>query len=803
MFSNYIVAALRAFRRQKQHVLLNLFGLSIGLAAAILVALYVNFERSFDTFQPQSQSTYRVSQYFNPLGTSAPVSSPTLDKHVANISEIDEVFTLGVLGSFSDDQVLINGEYFRLDDLYSASSNILAFMQLDLIDGDISKALTQPDMLLLTRSEAVRLFGHDNVIGETLQRKQGHWTIAAVIEDLPTNTHFHFKSLAYMSPTIFDKMTLRDNAAYNYLRINNPNDLESIASELQTLTNESSYGGQDVVKIELQPLEDIHLTAHSRYELKEGGSQTSVIICIALSILLIVIVSVNFINMSVAQASQRAKEVGVRKALGASKAQLVTQFLTESVLLTVIAAVIACAIVEVSLPWFNTLVERELVLNYASNFGVFIIGITVLIGLVAGLYPALFISSFSAKRVLSGDLQRGKTAIWVRKTLLILQSALSIALIIGSVTLYQQLELLNTLSVGYQKQHKMLVSDLDRNELFFENNPALLSEIKRLPGVNSVSAIDSDLTNAIGSSIQFFWQGGSELGEVIPFVGAGYDIAKTQGFNIIAGRDFSEQFASDWFSEQEDGNNAAAILVTRSLARKAGFSNPEDALGQVWRFNQSDTGADLGTIVGVIEDLKVGSVKDTSLPAVIVCGMSFQNAARLIVDFEPLKYSEVKQGIKQILQRKLNSAVTDIELLSDNYEVVYRSERQITEVVMIFAGLAIVLTCVGILGLASFSALRRSKEVAIRKVLGDTVFGLVNLLAKEFMLLVLISAIIAFPATYLLVDDWLNGFNDRVTQSLFAYVAAVMLVTGITWLTVASIAYKVASARPSLKLRYE
>ncbi|QQX80490.1 ABC transporter permease [Shewanella sp. KX20019] len=799
MLNNYLVTALRAFRRQKQHVLLNLFGLSIGLAAAILVALFVNFERSFDQFQPQHENTYRVSQYFYPIAATAPVSSPLLEKFTGNISDITAVFTLTILNGLTDDQVTIKGEYVKLEDMYSATPNLLDFIDIQVLDGSLQAGLTQPDRLIVTQTEALRLFGRTDVVGDTLQRQEGHWTIAAVIADLPDNSHFAFRSLAQMTPEMLSKLSLSSNNSYNYLRLREGADRALVANKLTEMLNEMAYESQEVVKVTLQPLAQIHLTSHTRFELKEGGSESTVLICIGLSILLIVIVSVNFINMSIAQASQRAKEVGVRKALGASKTQLVSQFLTESILLSTIAAVIACAIVELSLPWFNTLVGRELSLNYASSFSGFIAAITVLVGLVAGLYPALFISSFSAKRVLSGDLQRGKTAIWVRKSLLVLQSALSISLIISSITLYQQLDLLNTLPLGYEKQHKMLISGLDRDELFFVNNSALLSEIKRIPGVNSVSAIDNDLTEVIRSSIRFTWDGSSEEGEVIPFVGAGFDIVETHGFNLIAGRDFSADFAADWFQKHEDGSSSASILITRQLAKLAGFSNPQDAVGQTFGFNQ----ADKGKVVGVIEDLKVGSVKDASLPVIVICGMSYQNEARLVINFEPLQYAAVKAEAETILQRQMNKAISEVELLANNYDEIYQPERQVTQVVMIFSMLAILLTCVGILGLASFSALRRSKEVAIRKVLGDTVFGLVNLLAKEFLLLVLLSAVVAFPVTYWLVDDWLNNFNERVSQSILAYGLAVTLVTVITWLTVASIAYKVASARPSLKLRYE
>ncbi|GIU49549.1 ABC transporter permease [Shewanella sp. KT0246] len=799
MLNNYFISALRAFKRQKQHVLLNLFGLSIGLAAAIMVALFVNFERSYDQFQPQHENTYRVSQYFIPISASAPISSPALAQHLDRLTGVTDIFTLTILNSMIDDQVTIKGEFVKLENLYSATPNILDFIDIKLLDGSLETGLTQPDKLVITHKEALRLFGNTNVVGETLQRKEGHWTVAAVIADLPENSHFSFDSLTYMPPALLSTMTLASNNGYNYLRVKEGADVKDIAEQAQILFNELAYESQEIVNVTLQPLAKIHLTSHSRYELKEGGSETTVLICIGLSILLIVIVSVNFINMSIAQSSQRAKEVGVRKALGASRLQLVCQFLSESILLTTIAAVIACSIVELCLPWFNGLVERNLTLDYASSFSGFILIITLLVGLVAGLYPALFISSFSAKRVLSGDLQRGKTAIWVRKSLLVLQSALSISLIISSITLYQQLRLLDTLPVGYQKQHKLLITGLDTNDVFYVNNSALLGEIQRIPGVNSVAAFDTDLTQAIGSSIMFSWPGGPEDGEVIPFIGAGFDIAKTHGFNLIAGRDFSADFAADWYKKHDDGVATASILITRQLAKQAGFQDPQNAIGQVLTFNE----ADQGKVVGVIEDLKVGSVKDVSMPVVIICGMSYQNVARLVVNFDAEHYGTVKSDIKSVLKRQINKEISELELVSDNYQMIYRTDRQVTEVVMIFSALAIILTCVGILGLASFSALRRSKEVAIRKVLGDTVFGLVNLLAKEFMLLVGVSALIAFPLTYWLVNDWLSHFSERVSQSMVSYGIAVTMVATITWLTVACIAYSVASARPSLKLRYE
>ncbi|MDP2561625.1 ABC transporter permease [Psychrobium sp. 1_MG-2023] len=799
MLGNYFITAFRAFKNHKQHFALNLFGLSIGLAAAILVALFAKYELSYDKFQPDAERVHRIEQFFVSLDQSAPIISRAAISSIEDIAGVEEVLTLINASQRIDNKVFIDNKAFKLENLYAVSPNVQQFINLEILSGDFTQALTQPGMLALTARESLRLFGSVRTVGQTLRSNEGQWTVAAVIRDLPQNTHFDGHSFTGIHQSQLGEPRIIINDSFAYLKLTPQADINVLTEQINKTVTQLINSNDVLVKFSLLALTDIHLFSQSRFELKTNGSNTTVQICIALSLLLIFVASFNFINMSTAQASRRAREVGVRKALGASKSQLISQFLLESTLITVLSAILACVMVEAALPWFNQLVERSLALNYLSIEGAAIVVMTLLVGILSGLYPALFISSFSAKRVLSGDLQRGKTAVMVRKCLLILQAALSIALIIGAVMLQQQLNFLSTLPVGYQKEHRLDVAGIDRNDLFYTQNTALLSSVSRIEGVKGVSISDSALTLTTQASTRLFWPNNND-GAIVPFIGSGFDIVKNQGLDLLAGRDFEPAFQADWYKPSEQGLATASAIVTRSLAKQAGFANPQDAINQTWRFTDSIN----LKIVGVIEDIKIGSARTSSTPIIYICGYSWSTFGRLVVNLEDnVNTGLIKQQISTILQQQLKMVEPEITSVATNYQAIYKDDQRMVSVVMIFTLLAIFLTCLGTFGLASFSVLRRQKEVAVRKVLGASRVSIVNLLAKEFLILIAISVAIAYPITFWLITDWLANFNDRIGQAIWVYAVAAIIVASITWLTVASLAFKAASTRPSLTLRYE
>jgi putative ABC transport system permease protein len=800
MFINYLVTALRAFKQQKQHFLLNIIGLSVGLAAAILVAMFAFNEASYDEQQPNADRVYRVYQYFPSLGMGAPVVNKDVIASFKDMAEIEDILSLDLVPPGSE--FVCDGVGYKLENVLAARSNVTDFINIDIAAGDLAKVLATPNMIALSEQYAIRIFGSTAIIGETLIQGNKRWQVGAVFSDLPDNTHFFFQALIKEPPA---NNNFQNNNGYTYIRVTPDADVGKLAKAIEHRYREVVYKDSeyDSAQLTLHPLTALHLTASSNFEMKMNGSLSTLRICIGLSILLVLLAAFNFINMSIAQSAKRAKEVGVRKALGASKTQIVCQFLVESLLITVIAALIACMLVELLTPAFNQLVDRQLALNYSSALGAAIAVVTLLVGLLAGIYPAMFMSAFSAKRVLSGDMQRGRTAIAVRKSLLVLQSALSVALIIAALLLQQQLAHLQSLPVGYAKEGKLMISDIDAGDIFYNQNNVLLDRINAINGVKQASVIDISLTGAYNSSRTFTADNGQFTKQTLPFIGVGNDAVSALDLSLVAGRDFSAKMGADWFNKVSDTQATASAILTESLAKQAGYVTAEDAIGSIWR-TDTGYGQELTiTIVGVVKDIKVGSVKDTQPSTIFICGYTSSWVGRIIVNLDLTQLPHIKSQLASILAETLDIYDPKIEMMADNYRALYRNDERATEFVTLFSGLAVFLACVGTFGLASFSVLRRQKEVAVRKVLGASRISIMNLLAKEFLILVVVSVAIAYPLTYWLVGDWLANFNERVDQAMWVYLIAALSVAAITWLTVASLAFKAASTRPSLTLRYE
>ncbi len=800
MLSEYLITSFRALTRNRLHLALNLFGLAVGLAAALLIALYTLYETSYDAFQPEVESTYRVVQHHIQANVYHPLISPAVRADIEAIAGVSEVMGLTTTEHKIDQAARVGDQFLKLRDVYAATENVESFIDLHVLQGDLDQALTRPDAIALSKSETERFFGRADAVGKGLTTGNKTWSVAAVFADLPKNTHFAINGL--ISAKQFVPAAFR-NDTYSYVRLRAGADPDRVASEIAQVINARSNQGKAVIDVLLQPVRDIHLSSLYGYRMTPPGSKRTVGISIALSAILLLIASFNFVNMSTAQAGLRATEVGVRKSLGASKGQLVVQFLTESVLVTAMGALLACTLAELALPSFNRLVGRELSIRYLGEFGVVVVATTFFVGLLAGLYPALFLSSFNARRTLSGDLQRGLTAAWVRKSLLALQAALSIGLIVAAGTVWLQLEHLNDLPLGYEKANRAKVSTLEQREFpYLPQDEALYDALRGLEGVTSVTPGDLDLTTALNASVKLRMPGADGSMENVGYAGVGFDAVGTLGLNLLSGRDFSTQYRSDWF-KQEGDRSSLGVIVTESLLRVAGFDNPESALDKHLVFDGGPlTGVD-GRIVGVARDVRVGSIRNPVAPAIFGCGLSWTGTSSIYLELQDEDLSRIAEPIRETLRQRLGMNLVDIELMADRYAALYQGERQQAQVVFGFSALAVFLTCVGIFGMASFSAQRRGREVAIRKVMGASRFGLVNLIAQEYVTLAGASVLIAFPVAYWALNNWLNNFNERIDQSLGTYALAAIVVVGITWATVSMVALRVASLRPSLTLRDE
>lgn len=800
MIANYFITATRAIKKDKQHFLLNLIGFSIGIAAAILMALYAQNELSYDKHQPDSKRVYLAHSDYTSVGLQVIASSSfKVAEILKNYSQVEDTFKLTLPGSQienASDLVQMEGNYYKLNNFYAVTPNILDFIQLDIISGDINSALNQPNQLALSEREAKRLFGNTQVVGQILNHQQGRYRIGAVFKDLKSNTHVQLDSLIQM-PEQF----AREGYGYAYYKLLASTDIADFEKQFtEELQKSRGRGRESTITMALINIEDLHLNSTGSLFMKKGGSSSILQISIGLSFILVLVVSINFINLNIAQSAKRAKEVGVRKALGATKLQLITQFLTESFLVVSLATLIAVAMVEVSLPGFNQMMDRQLNLTYSSEFMVISVVVILASGLLSGLYPALFIASFSAKRVLGGDFMYGGMAIFVRKLTLSLQGALSVGLIIAAISLYQQMSLINSLDVGYEKSSRLVVKDLPTEALYIKDHNSLLATIKALPGVEQVSLSNTDLTYDMEYDFNFNWPNGEKIEGFQPTVGTGYDAVKTLGLTLLAGRDFSEKFSDDWYKIDADRNRTIGILVSRRMTELAGYQTPSAVVGLTLiepRYNLT------AKVVGVIENVKIGSVRQQALPISFNLGFNSNPTGNIIIKANSSNIAELSSAIRKVVLEKLLLSDVEITLLAQDYANAHQNENRALEMVVTFSLLAIFLTCLGIFGLASFSALRRQKEIAIRKVLGASRLSLVNLLAREFMLLILISIMISYPITYWLVGDWLANFNERVDQTIWVYLFAATSIAIITWVTVASLAFKAASTRPFLILRDE
>jgi len=801
MIVNYLVTAVRAIQKDKQHFFLNLIGFSIGLAAAILMALFAQHELSYDKQHPDSERVYLVHSDHSARGLqSISFSAFATAEKMRNHSQVEGIFKLDEAEDITEgvsNVVEVAGNYHRLNDFYAASVNILDFIQLDILAGDITQALSKPGQLVLSESEAKRLFGSTQVVGHSLNHEQGQYSIGAVFKDLPENTHLKFDSLIHMPSQL-----MQNGNGYVYFKLLENSGATAFA---QQLTNEShalrSWEPEQGVKQFMVNMEKLHLESNGPFTMKKGGSATILQICLGLSVILILIACINFIDLNIAQSAKRAKEVGVRKALGATKAQLITQFLTESFLVVILAGLLAFTLVELCLPGFNQMMDRQLSLNYGSEFMLATTVVILAVGLLSGLYPALFIASFSAKRVLSGDLVRGGTAIFIRKLTLCLQCALSVGLIIAATSLYQQMSLVDKLQVGYEKSDRLVVKDLPNEAIYKQEHNSLFAAIKSLPGVEQVTASSTDLTNDMEYNLQFTWPNGEAVTAVSPTVGTGYYAIDTLGLTLLAGRDFSPQFSGDWYQRDADGGETMGVLVSRRMVELAGYQDLDSVIGLMLIAPRHRNMR--AKVIGVVENVKIGSARQQVLPVSFNLGFNSNAVGNLVIKTNNADMTTLSREVQQIITEELHLSDVQISQVLEDYANAHKNEHRALEMVTVFSLLAIFLTCLGTFGLASFATLRRQKEVAMRKVLGASRLSIVNLLAREFLLLVAISIAIAFPLSYWQVGNWLANFNERIDQTIWVYLASAVIVTVITWLTVASLAFKAASSRPSLVLRDE
>lgn len=808
MIRNYIKIALRNISRQKFYAFINITGLTIGLTTSLLIILYIVDEFSYDTFHKNAEDIYRVNlfgrmsgQEFNTCYSSAPVVSG----FVKEIPEIEDGCRIAV---WEDNIVKYGEDAYTEKKVLLADSNFFDFFSFVLIQGDPKTVLKEPNSIVLTESAAEKLFGYtghgDNMpIGKSLLVGTEEWacTVTGIAEEPPHNSHFHFSMILSMESWDYSRSTAwASNALLTYIKLNENADWQSVQGKFPELV--MKYIGPQVqqflgISIEeffeqggaygfyLQPLLDIHLFSTTDNDLEPGGNINTIYLLSAIVFFIIVIACINFMNLSTARFSDRAKEVGVRKSLGASKSRLRLQFLNESVFFTIISMILALIVLSLVLPQFNLLSGKQMSVEILYNFQ-YLAGMLLLVlfvGIIAGSYPAFYLTSFIPVEVLRGKIKAGLKSGGIRSILVIFQFTLSIGLIICTLLIYKQLNHLQHKDIGFDKENVLVIRNV---EALGTNKPAFKEELIKLPQIESAS-----ISNLVPPDVEysdiFRPRGGDEQDHGFNYCFVDEDHLETLDLTMADGRFFSREFTSD----------SGAVVINEAAAKLIGWNNPVgEKLQTFWKENDED----VREVIGVVKDYNFQSLKKEITSLVIFLGTQGNN---ILVK---LTAGDVDRKI-ELIETKWKSfaheAPFDYSFIDDDFNAKFRKEQQLGKIFFVFTCFAIFIACLGLFGLVTFTAEQRSKEIGIRKAMGATSNGIIKLLSQEYFKLITISFIAAIPVSYIIISWWLKNFAYKINIGVFSFLLGGIIALIIAILTVSYQSIKAASKNPVESLRYE
>lgn len=794
MIKNYLLFAFRNFRKQTMFSSINILGLTIGITCCLMIFLFIMNEFSADDFHKNGKDIYRVMRVARNNGETAeiPYLSPPFGPALLN--DYPNAVKAAVRVMRDNDLISYNSISFNEKNIYLTDNNFFNFFDFPLVKGAAATVLKDPNSIVLTETSAKKYFGNDDPIGKILQfNKQQQLKVTGVGKDVPANSHLQFdmvvplELLRPMQPNWFNQWP--NNGLFTYVQLNPATDPGQLKKQFPAFMDKylGAYYAAAGFKMGLtiQPLSEVYFTKDAMDNVKHGNKKM-VYIFMSIAILILVIACINFINLATARAADRLKEVGLRKVLGAIKRQLIVQFVLESILFATIGCLLSVALLQLLLPAYNNLLGYQLP-SWWNNplFYLFIIGVVVVVGLLAGSYPAFMLSSFSPIESIKGKLKTGKTSSLFRKTLVVFQFGVSVLLIISVTVIFNQMKYIKNADLGFNKEQTMIVrfdnTDIDKKKNKFNN------DLLKIPAVQSVSLMSGE-PGGFHDGYGFKAEANPDEKYLFSTEFTDLKFVKTLGLKIIAGRDFSSDFGTD---------SANAVLINHTAAIKLGYT-PERAIGK--RIKNLERDSLYRTIVGVVEDYHYASLKTQIGPLVISPGADKRLA--LI----KLKTEDIRSAINDIKKAYTNAAPDypfEYNFLDDRFDELYRAESRQESVLSIFSVIAIFVACIGLFGLASYTAIKRTKEVGVRKVLGSSVSNIVLLLSKDLLKPVLLGALIAIPVGYYAMNKWLQGFAYRIDFQWWMFAIAIMTAVVIALITVGTQAVKAAVSNPVKSLRTE
>lgn len=806
MFKNYIKIAVRNLWRNKTFSAINIFGLAVGIATCLIIMLFVQNELSYDRFNKKADQIVRVIFKGSVQGQKmkeADVMPPVAQTLKNNYPEVLEATRLCHYGY---PRITYGDKSFRDDAFAYVDSNFFQVFTLPFISGNAKTALAEPNSIVISEAAAKKYFGKANPIDKVLDFKSLNksYKITGVIKNVPENSHFHFDIFGSMAglPEAKDPSWMTSNF-YTYLVLPKDYNYRQLEAKLPQLFDkyvspqlQQSMGmtmaqfrkeGNDL-GLYLQPLTDIHLKSDVLLDLSPGGDIRYVYIFGAIALFMLLIACINFMNLSTAGASNRAKEVGIRKVLGSMKLQLLWQFLTESILLTFIAMLLAIVFVKLALPFFNDLSGKNLNLNITQHplllLTLLVLGL--LVGTFAGSYPAFFLSSFNPVSVLKTRFTSGKGTVGLRSGLVVFQFFISITLMVCTAVVYQQLRYIHNKDLGYNKDQVLLISDtylLGKNEEVLRQQLLQDSRVVNVSTSNYLPAGSTNLNN-------FFVYPENEESKLVKTrrYDVDYTYIPTLGMQIVAGRNFSKEFATD----------SSAVILNETAATTFGWK--ENPVGHTITNSDNQGKKTTYKVIGVVKDFHFKSLHEPISPLVMMVG---NNSGTIIAKVKTKDIAALLSAIKKQWTSFTSEEPFQYTFLDDQFNRTYEKEQKMGVILGIFACLTIFVACLGLFGLATFTAEQRTKEIGIRKVLGATVTGVVSLLTKDFLKLVFVAFVIASPIAWFIMNKWLQDFAYRINVQWWVFILAGAASVLITIFSVSFKAIKAAIANPVKSLRTE
>jgi putative ABC transport system permease protein len=830
MWRNYWTVAVRALAKSKTYSIINIAGLAIGMAACILILLYIRYEESYDRWLPDAENTYQLQAWYpHPkdqppafLQMSGYVTKDTIKKDFPQVER-------GVYVSDNGPVFLKDGQATSTKNWMFADDDFLKVVDLPLLAGT---TLTAPQTAVLTRGEAIKRYGTDQVVGKTLtvisRGLKRDFRIVGVLKNLPKNSslkidallRLDFQALNADSPQFLTCWGCQ--SGWVFLKLRSGADVKAMEAQMPAWEKRNipdqpngniPFNAGDDQDWHLVNIRDIHLGKAQDSSMTPGNDRRTITTFAIIALLILGMAIVNFTNLATARAGQRAREVALRKVLGASRNQLIVQFVAESILISAVAMLLALALVELSVKPFAAFLDADLALNYLGWDGVVLpaVGLTLLVGIISGLYPAFFLSRFQPAQVLKANRSAAETpgSGRVRTILVVFQFAVSIGLIVCTAVIYGQTVFARNVDPGYKRDHILQVEELSRAQLFNKAD-TIVNQMKRLPGVQSAALTDIGINTNNQNNSGIIPPGSNQQVNIGQY-NVGQDFIDAMGLTLKAGRwfdpnrpidDMTIPYPIDPTVEKALAKRGFNVVLNEYAVKMLGFKSPQDAVGKVVRSELLDPGTGVAdiTIIGVVGDSRFRTVRTPIDPIMfrkVTAGPSW-----MIV-----RYRGDPAMVRSAIERQWKQITTEVPFNAKFGEDIigeeYKKEDARAKTFAAFSLLAVVIGCLGLFGLASFTAERRTKEIGIRKVLGARTRDIVRLLVWQFSRPVLVANLIAWPVAWWLMRDWLNGFDQRITLGPTPFVVAGAIALGIAVATVVGHAVRVARANPIYALRYE